>query len=35
MNAGDGVEKGISYTIDGDVNWYSHHGEPYEGSLNN
>ena len=22
-----------SYTVGGNVNWYSHHGEQYEGSL--
>ena len=28
-------EKGTTYTIGGDVNWYSHYGEQYEGSLKN
>ena len=28
-------EKGPSYTVDGNVNWYSHYGEQYGGSLKN
>ena len=35
-NAGEGVEKREpSYTVDGNVNWYSHYGEQYGGSLKN
>ena len=35
-NAGEGVEKKEpSYTVDGNVNWYSHYGEQYGGSLRN
>ena len=31
-----GVEKSeTSYTVDGNVNWYSHYGEPYRGALKN
>ena len=31
-----GLEKrGPSYTVDGNVNWYSHYGEQYGGSLKN
>ena len=34
MNAGEGVEKREpSYTVGGNVNWYSHYGELYGGSL--
>ena len=34
INAGDGVEKREpSYTVDGNVNWYSHHGEQCRDSL--
>ena len=34
MNAGEGVEKREpSYTVGGNVNWYSHYGEQYGGSL--
>ena len=33
-NAGEGVEKKEpSYTVGGNVNWYSHYGEHYVGSL--
>ena len=28
-------EKGPSYTVAGNVNWYSHYGEQYGGSLKN
>ena len=36
INAGEGVEKKEpSYTVGGTVNWYSHYGEQYGGSLNN
>ena len=36
INAGDGVEKREpSYTVGGNVNWYSHYGEQYGGSLKN
>ena len=32
-NAGEGVEKReLSYTVGGNVNWYSHYGEQYGGS---
>ena len=35
-NAEEGVEKREpSYTIGGNVNWYSHYGEQYGGSLKN
>ena len=35
-NAGEGVEKREpSYTFGGNVNWYSHYGEQYGGSLRN
>ena len=34
VNAGEGVEKREpSYTVGGNVNWYSHYGEQYGGSL--
>ena len=34
INGGEGVEvKEPSYTVGGNVNWYSHRGEQYEGSL--
>ena len=34
MNAGEGVEKREpSYTVGEKVNWYSHYGEQYGGSL--
>ena len=36
INAGEGVEKREpSCTIGGNVDWYSHFGEQYGGSLNN
>ena len=36
MNAGEGVEKREpSYTVGGNVNWYSHYGELYGGALTN
>ena len=36
INAGEGMEKGEpSYTVGGNVNWYSHYGELYGGSLKN
>ena len=36
INAGEGVEKREpSYTIGGNVNWYSHYAEQYGGSLKN
>ena len=35
-NAGEGVEKREpSCTVGGNVNWYSHYGEEYVGSLKN
>ena len=35
-NAGEGVEKREpSCTVGGNVNWYSHYGEQYGGSLKN
>ena len=35
-NTGEGVEKiKPSCTVDGNVNWYSHCGEQYGGSLKN
>ena len=34
LNAGEAVEKKeASYTVGGKVNWYSHYGEQYRGSL--
>ena len=34
INAGERVEiRQASYTIGGNVNWYTHHGEQYGGSL--
>ena len=34
INAGEGVEKREpSCTVGGNVNWYSHYGEQYAGSL--
>ena len=34
VNAGEGVVKReSSYTVGGNVNWYSHYGEQYGGSL--
>ena len=36
VNAGEGVEKREpSYTAGGNVNWCSHYGEQYGGSLKN
>ena len=36
INAGEGVEKREpSYTVGGNVNWYSRFGEQYGGSLKN
>ena len=36
INAGEGVEKREpSYTVGGNVNWYSHYGEQYGHSLEN
>ena len=36
INAGEGVKKREpSYTVSGNVNWYSHYGEPYGGSFKN
>ena len=36
INAEEGVEKREpSYTVGGDVNWYSHYGEQYGGSFKN
>ena len=36
INAGEGVEKREpSYTVGGNVNWYSHYGEQYGGFLKN
>ena len=36
INAKEGVEKSeASYTVGGNVNWYSQHGEQYGGSLRN
>ena len=36
INAGEGVEKKEpSYTAGENVNWYSHYGEQYGGSLKN
>ena len=36
INAGEDVEKREpSYTVGGNVNWYSHYGEQYEVSLKN
>ena len=35
-NAGESMEKGeLPYTVDGNVNWYSHYGEQYGGSSKN
>ena len=35
-NVGEGVEKREpSYTVGGNLNWYSHYGEQYGGSLEN
>ena len=36
LNAGEGMEKREpSYTVGGKVNWYSHYGGQYGGSLKN
>jgi len=36
VNTGEGVERREpSYTVDGNVNWYSRYGEQYGGSLKN
>ena len=36
MNAEEGMEsRQPSYTVGGNVNWYSHYGEQYEVSLKN
>ena len=36
INAGEGVEKREpSYTVSGNVNWCSHYGEQYGGSVKN
>ena len=36
MNAGEGVEKREPpCTVGGNINWYSHYGEQYGGSLKN
>ena len=36
INAGEGVEeKELSYTVSGNVNWYSHYGKQYGDSLKN
>ena len=35
-NAGEGLERREpSYTVGGNVNWYSHYGKQYGGSLKN
>ena len=35
-NAGEGVERREpSYTVGGNVNWYSHYGEQYGGPFRN
>ena len=35
-NDGEGLERReASYTVGGNVNWYSHYGEQYGGSLKN
>ena len=34
INAGEGLEKReLSYPVNGNVNWCSHYGEKYDGSL--
>ena len=34
VNAGEGAEKrALSYTVGGNVNWYSHYRQQYGGSL--
>ena len=36
INAGEGVERRVPfYTVDGNVNWYSHYREQYRGSFKN
>ena len=36
INIGEGMEKKEpSYTVGGNVNWYSHYGEQYRSSLKN
>ena len=35
INAGKGAEKGNSYTVGGNINWCSHYGKQYGGSLKN
>ena len=36
INAGEGVEKREpSYTVGGNVNWFSHYGEQYGGPFKN
>ena len=36
VNTGESMEKKEpSYTVDGNVDWYSHYGEQYGGSLRN
>ena len=36
INAGEGIEKKEpSYTVGGNINWCSHYGEQYGGSLKN
>ena len=36
INAGEGVEKReLLYTVDENVNWYSHYGKHYGGSSKN
>ena len=36
INAGEGVDRREpSYTVDGNVNWYSHYGEQSSGPLKN
>ena len=36
INAGEDVEKReTSYTVSGNVNWYSHNGEQYRGYFKN
>ena len=33
MNAGGEEKKELSYTVSGNINWCSHYGEQYAGSL--
>ena len=35
LDAGEGVGKRELCVVDGNVNWYSHYGEQYGGSLQN